>query len=272
VKRQTGFTLIELTLCIVILGILAVTIASYSSRPLEAYVASTRRAELLNLADTALAALTRDLRTALPHSVRVSGTALEFLPVTAGGRYRLASSGAVGSNPLDFAMADAAFHVFGSQSGWPAGARLVIYHTGQTGANAWNGDSVISPASISFSLSAAGSETLVSLSSPHWFPFNSPQKRFYVVTRPISFVCNTGSGQLNRYSGYAMQASQPTNTAATPLSSAETDRVVDFVSACSFRYNPGSAQHSAVVTVDLTLTRDGESVRLLQQVHINNGA
>lgn len=271
-KRARGFTLVELTMSIVIMGILAVTIATYTSRPLEAYMASTRRAELLNLADTAMATVARDLRTALPNSVRVTGAAIEFLPVSYGGRYRAASSGASGSYPLDFASADSQFQVFGSASGWPSGARMVVYHTGQTGANAWAGDSVITPAGISFSLTPGAGETLVTLSSPHKFPFASPQKRFYIVTQPVSFLCNTGAGQLNRYSGYAIQSSQPTNAGSAPLAAASSARVVDYVSACSFRYSPGSAQHSAVVTIDLTLTKDGESVRLLEQVHINNGA
>lgn len=271
-KTARGFTLVELTIAIVIMGILAVTIATYTSRPLAAYVASTRRAELLNIADTALASIARDLRTALPNSVRVSGSAIEFLPVSYGGRYRAASSGVSGSNYLDFTSADSSFQVFGSASGWPSGARMVVYHTGQTGANAWAGDSVITPASISFSLTAGSGETLVTLSSAHKFPFASPQKRFYIITQPISFLCNTSTAQLNRYSSYAIQASQPTSTGGAPLSSASVARVVDYVSACSFRYSPGSAQHSAVVTIDLTLTKDGESVRLLQQVHINNGA
>lgn len=271
-KKANGFTLIELTMSLVLMGLMAVTIASYTASPFAAYVTSTNRAELVNLADTALNSIARDLRTALPNSVRVSGSALEFLPVSYGGRYRAASSGVAGSDPLDFTSPDSSFQTFGTASGWPAGARMVVYHTGQTGANAWAGDNVITPASTSFTLTAGAGETLVTLSAAQKFPFASPQKRFYLITQPVSFLCDSVSGQLNRYSAYAIQPVQPTNAGVAPLSAAASQRVVDYVSACSFSYTPGSAQHSGMVTIDLTLTENGESVHLLQQVHVNNGA
>lgn len=271
--RHRGFTLVELTIVMVIMGIVAITLSQFfNSHPLEAYVATNRRAELVSLADTAMNSMANDLRTALPNSVRVTGAALEFMPVSYGGRYRSASSGVAGSDPLDFSGPDASFQLFGAVPAWPSNARLVVYHTGQTGANLWAGDSVITPVTTTFSLSFAAGETKVTLSSPQWFPFASPQKRIYVVTQPISFLCDTSTGQLNRFANYSLQLVQPTSAAIAPLANASVQRVVDYVSACTFSYAAGTAQHSSVVTIDLTLTKNGESVRLLQQVHINNGA
>ena len=51
---QKGFTLIELIVVIVLVGILASIGGIFISRPIEGYVALSRRAELVDSADTAL--------------------------------------------------------------------------------------------------------------------------------------------------------------------------------------------------------------------------
>ena len=69
-------TLIELVIVIAISSIIAVGMAAFIARPIEAYVDAARRAELTDIADTALRRMTRDLRTALPNSIRVATVTL----------------------------------------------------------------------------------------------------------------------------------------------------------------------------------------------------
>jgi MSHA biogenesis protein MshO len=84
-----------------VVGILAGIVAVFIRSPMEGYMAASRRAELTDAADAALLRISRDVRTALPNSVRVvsaSGTVgscggseacyLEYLPIEDGGRYR----------------------------------------------------------------------------------------------------------------------------------------------------------------------------------------
>src|SRR5918911_2643011 len=89
---QGGVTLIELIIVIAITAIIASGVAVFISRPMESYVDSARRAELTDIADTALRRLTRDLRTALPNSIRITQVGgvyyLEYLQTSGGGRYR----------------------------------------------------------------------------------------------------------------------------------------------------------------------------------------
>ena len=42
------------------------------------------------------------------------------------------------------------------------------------------------------------------------------------------------------------------------------------VASATFVFKPGSSKRTAVVTLDLTLSRDGESVNLFQEVHLDN--
>ena len=42
------------------------------------------------------------------------------------------------------------------------------------------------------------------------------------------------------------------------------------VTACAFTYAPGTSQRAGLVTATLTLSKAGELVRLLHQVHVEN--
>ena len=70
--RQRGFTLVELILVIVLCGIVAAMVGAVLSRPLEGFVAQSRRAELVDIGAGALDRMTRDIRMAVPGSLRVS--------------------------------------------------------------------------------------------------------------------------------------------------------------------------------------------------------
>jgi len=65
-------TLIEMIVVIAITGILAAAVAVFIRRPVEGYIDAARRAELSDVADTALRRITRDLRTVLPNSIRIT--------------------------------------------------------------------------------------------------------------------------------------------------------------------------------------------------------
>jgi MSHA biogenesis protein MshO len=68
---QRGFTLIELVITIVVGSIVVAFMAMFIVMPMEAYSAQTRRAQLVDDADSALRFMGRDIRSALPNSVRV---------------------------------------------------------------------------------------------------------------------------------------------------------------------------------------------------------
>src|SRR5258706_8126344 len=93
----SGFTLLEMIVSIVIVAVIfgATLFFAY---PIQQAGDVTTRAELTDMADNALQRIGRDVRLALPNSVRVTNTgsvySVELVPVRSGGRYRAESSGA----------------------------------------------------------------------------------------------------------------------------------------------------------------------------------
>ena len=118
---QHGFTLIELVMVIVIMGVIGATLAVFMRAPVDAYVDSGRRAALTDLADTAVRRMARDIARALPNSLRTPSTqCVEFIPTRTGGRYRAEpDAGIVGSQSaavLDFSAADASFNMLANNA------------------------------------------------------------------------------------------------------------------------------------------------------------
>ena len=119
--REAGFTLAEMVIVIVVLGIVSAAAAVFISAPVDAYFDVSRRAHLSDVADTALRRISRDLQRAAPNSVRVAGACtgaaacyIEYAPVVAGGRYRAELDNVGAGNVLDYAdNSDTSFDVIG---------------------------------------------------------------------------------------------------------------------------------------------------------------
>ena len=263
-SRQRGVTLIEMVIVISITAIIAGGVAVFISRPFESYVDAARRAELTDIADTALRRMTRDVRTALPNSIRITTvggvTYLEYLQTSGGARYRAEPDSAGGGDPLLFTTADSSFDVVGTMPTFAGGESIVIYNLANSGAtaNAYFGDN-----RAAYSSNTASTITLTAATQ---FPFASPGKRFHVVQYAVTYSCNPATGDLRRYWNYGITAAQ-----ATPPVTANNALLATNITACSFSYDAtGTGLRTGLLTLTLKVERDNEAVQLFQQVHLNN--
>ncbi|HLF96186.1 MAG TPA: type II secretion system protein [Methylococcaceae bacterium] len=263
--RQSGFTLVEAILVIVITGILAGVVSVFIRGPVQGYFDSARRAGLTDIADTALRRMARDIQSALPNSVRVSGGAfVEFVPIKSAGRYRAVVGGGAGDDALDFASAaDASFDVLGPTVTVASGDSVVIYNLGVPGADVYAGSSRRA-ASAPF-----GSVAKVAFSpAGTQFPFASPGSRFQVVSSAVTYACD-GAGNLWRYA-YAIQSAQPAGIAALDGLGGTKALLASKLSACSFAYSAGALERSGMVAAFLEIQEEGERVSLLHQINVIN--
>ncbi len=274
---RAGFTLVEMVVVMVLVGILAGLGSQFVKPAVDAYAATIKRAGLAENANLLARRLERDLHAALPNSIRATsdGFALEFVPVAGGGLYRSSSKSGGGGDVLRFDTSDTSFEVLGPVPVYSSGQSLVITNLGSgSGADAY---SVLTDSSSNRSplSSANGDDTLFSTdSSPlhvvrfdsKQFPVPSPDSRFHIVDPPVSYVCDTTAKTFKRHQGYGWNPSQvapPVGGIAATVSS--------MVSACSLRYSLGITSRTGLATVSLTLTNAAnESMDILVQVNVPN--
>lgn len=255
-KPQRGFNLIELIVVITVLGIIMAGTASYITSGVSAYADTVRRTDLANIGRATTERLARELRTALPNSVRVSNNCLEFLPVQTGSAYL--------TLPVDVASSSftaAAFNLPAASSN-----RYVVVYP-YTTASLYT---TTSPAAMAQLSNVSGSPTAtVTLSSPHRFTQHAPQQRFFVVGEPVSF-CVAGT-QLLRYSGYGLNAAQATPPGSGSALLADNLQLSDnSVAVTPFTYTPGTLKRNAIISLDLRFMVDNEWIRLNHEVQIRN--
>lgn len=261
-----GFTIVEMIVVITVVGILAAGAVTFIRNPTQAYFDVENYANLTDRADTALRRMSREMRNALPNSVRTTTNGadsfVEFIPVTAAGRYRAEVGNSASDNPLDFSLSADNFDVLGAPITVTAGQQLVIYNLGVTGADAYEGTS-------RRALTTTGTLNVLGFNGASAFPQPSPSSRFYVVATATTFACDMTNQRLMMYSGYAIQNAQPASIGA--LNALGTGRqIAANVTSCQMRYVPGALQRSGIVLIYLGLTQETAKVNLMHQVNVVN--
>lgn len=261
VTSKSGFTLIEMVVVIVIVGILASLGGQFIVAPVTGYIDLSRRTRLVDQAEMSLRRMQRDIRHALPNSIRIdaSGQYLEMLNTVDGGRYRRYQDAGAG-DILDFTAADPGFDVLGDLSIVPtSGQRLVVYNISSGGLSG----NVYASTPDNMAVIGAGSTVAhVNLTPGFDFASTSPYQRFFITDQPVTYACE--GGILNRYVGYALSPVQATPPAGLSA------LVSRGISSCQFSYDPGASQRAGLVTLELSLSEAGETITLLHQVHVVN--
>jgi MSHA biogenesis protein MshO len=306
-RARRGFTLVEAVVAIVIIGIIGGMVAVFIRAPILSYRDTLDRAELTDQADLALRRMARDIRLALPNSVRVSATGdhLELLQTRSGARYLSADDGAPDKLVLSFdSKGSASFTAVGMPNSFAqvrAGDYVVVYNLGPgfEPADAYAlADTKVTHCPTTETAGAAGNiacinaapvastQTVNGLSLPTatitlagnpfaWqdTPLQSPVQRFQVISGPVSFYCaaNTdGRLALWRAWDYPIAAAQ-----ALPPASARRALVASGLSSCAdiFSYGSAASQRTGLVRIALGLrgrTIDAAAIRLVHQVHVDN--
>jgi MSHA biogenesis protein MshO len=305
--RARGFTLIEVIVSIIVIGILSAIVAVFIRAPILDYRDTVDRAEVTDQADLALRRIARDLRLALPNSVRIGtdgagNTVMEFLQTKTGGRYLSIDDDGVDptkilsfDDPVDKDFT--AIAPLGSFAQVAKGDYVVVYNLGPglEPANAYvvktvacvkgdpkAGDNAGNIAQIN-TIATPGASGLpdavdITLANNPFAcqstPMSSPNYRFQVVSGPISFYCTArsdGTWDLWRAWGYKILAALPTSAP----SDAKTAMIASRLTRCDnlFSYSTAASQRTGLVGIDISLHGRNDNtaaIRLVHQVHVDN--
>lgn len=280
-------------MAIVIVGIIVAVIAFFIN-PLRQGTDIAARAELTDIADNALQRMGRDVKLALPNSVRTTaaGTSrfVEFIAVKTAGRYRADGGGPAGgvncdnddatlvapdNDQLSFDLpaGDRCFKTLGKlPNAVTAGSdQLVLNNYGFPDQNAYQTAGTLNRVVIAAVDTGEAGRDRVSFAATTFVRalHDSPGKRFFVISGPVTYECDLAGGRILRHSGYALSAAQPTVFVGTPA------LVAEYVSACEFVYTPSVSAQLGLLTLRLQLQRQlfggaAETVSLYHAVHVNN--
>lgn len=259
-RAQRGFTLIELIVVIVLLAIVAGFSFQFVGIGAQMFSTGSERLQTIEKSRFAIERLTREIRGAVPNSVRVRGKCLEFVPAEVVGIYYDA--------PIQPRSADEMTLVTFGGSGkvedisWSLNGneRIFIY---ATRANFIYSDNPQRYANFSGGYSSTSLENALPLEPGSQFAKESPLNRAYIGSEPVSF-CVSG-GNLYRVSDYGWQQSQTEWPAGVLIATGVNTDLT------AFDVDANNQQSNNIITLQLQFGENAaEPVFYYREVHIPN--
>ena len=253
-KRASGFTLIEVITVIVILGVLASAVASFTRFSTQIYSEASDREQLISSTRFAIERLTREVRNALPNSLRISANAsgianacLEFVPIIDSTIYNnIAIAPQVASSTIEIIDTVIPGNPSFLSTVTNVGALSVVIYP-LNASDGYSGSSKL------FGIDAfTSSNSTITLDNAVQFTEGSPVKRLYVVDTSNSVKYCVEATQLKR------------QTAGNSVLMAEN------ISSLVFTVANTTLERNAMVQIRFTLDKNNEQVVFNHEVQVLN--
>lgn len=250
-RLEKGFSLIELITVVVILGIISSIGVSFAVKTSQSYQQTQARAKLTMQARQALERMSRQLRSALPYSIRVlnSGQCIEFMPIASGGFYL---------NPVaDMQNAAAA------QSTISVAPHQIDFGTANyMSIGAMSPSEIYGGSSLSIASISSRNATSITLGGAKVWQRNSINKRFYLLNAPQAFCVD--NNRLKFYDNQSLVSGSINGSASHSV-------LADNVTATTpFSLTVASDNRNTIIQMQLNFSVDGQALDFSQQVMIRN--
>lgn len=269
-SRHKGFSLIELVVVLVMSSVMVGFIATVITVPAQAHITQARRSELAASAESVTHWMSRDVRRALPNSLRtgvVGGRAVvEMIAFADVAIYR---DGGTEGDPLEIHSAplptDDRFDVLRPLT--TATTAVVVNNLGTPGQNAYERANVIADANM-----APGSTTITLSDSSFRFAGRSLLRRVFLVS-PANAVtryeCDPAAGTLRRYDNLPITG----NNAIAALPGGRPSRLISRdVVACTFTPQGAGPRDGGMLVMQVILSRvtnnATETLRVFRQLKV----
>lgn len=214
-----GFSLIELIVVIVILGILATGISTFISFGTQVYTDATAREQVVSSARFAIERLNREIRTAVPNSIRINSNSLtgatakqciEFTPVVLSTIY---TKIAVTPEPATNEIKVIAFDETLFSAGFSPNLKIGVYVLNVSDFYDGSNDNIFTL--LNNTIVKSVNEWTLKLNSTETFSENSPTERLYFFNHSVSYCVQ--NSRLTRHQSYSRNADNtPVVTLASP--------------------------------------------------------
>ena len=270
-----GFSLIELIVVIVILGVLATSVSTFISFGTQIYTDAKDREQVVSSARFAIERLNREIRTAVPNSIRINANSLtgssakqciEFTPIILSAIYTdIAVAPELASDEIKVIAFDEALF----NTAFPPGLNVGVYIL--------NTDELYSSSDKVFSLLnnvivKSGNEWTLTLASKETFAENSPTERLFFFNQSVSYCVQ--NSLLTRHQNYSRDTDNiPTPSASGVLMAENIDMFDDSVLPVvipPFKVENATLLRNAMVLVKLTFNINNESIVFNNEIQVPN--
>lgn len=269
--KSSGFTLLELIIVIIILGVIAVGIAGFITLTTQTYLNVTERDELLANARFVIERLNREIRNTVPNSIRVKNNnsmqCIEFVPIEASTTYI--------DIPVTPEVASSNITVipFNNKLGSPYECnscfdQVMVYPLSADEVYSSFNDSTGKVFNLAEFSSLASNEWTLPIANINGVLFDddSPTKRLYIANQQVSYCVLLE--RIYRFKN-GIGGTQKLPPRSRPYLMAEYVAPID-VNALPFTIVPATLTRNAMVHINLHFIRNEEEYVFDNDIHINN--